>query len=212
MQRINASTHGDRKRHPSANKKTNEQTGQTPTQSEARLSHSSSGQDPKAMGSDAGNAQAASRNENERTNRPDTQNRSPTLPRQLRPRPKKATAKQRETEQATSANANEQEQTRTNKRHQSPVKRREEQQEAGPAQGRVTKGHREQGRGQLLGNRHDGWALPGPSDPRSQGTRQRPTIIREATSAGLPHAEYTHRRVRPLGGWMVVANPYHQNV
>ena len=137
---------------PLREQKTNEQTGQTPTQSEARPSHSSSGQDPKAMGSDTGNAQAASRNENERTNRPDTQNRSPTLPRQLRPRPKKATAKQRETEQATSANANEQEQTRTNKRQQSPVERKAPRSRA----------------------------LPRPSNQRLQGTRQRPATWQRA--------------------------------
>ena len=47
------------------------------------------------------------RTEKERTNKPDTQERSPTQPRQLRPRPKKATAKQRESNQATSANKNE---------------------------------------------------------------------------------------------------------
>ena len=47
------------------------------------------------------------RTEKERTNRPDTQERSSTQPRQLRPRPKKATAKQRESNQATSANKNE---------------------------------------------------------------------------------------------------------
>ncbi len=96
--------------------------------------------------------QAASQNENERTNRPDTQNRSPTLPRQLRPRPKKATAKQRETEQATSANANEQEQTRTNKRQQSPVERRAPRSRA----------------------------LPRPSNQRLQGTRQRPATWQRA--------------------------------
>ena len=156
MQSINASTHGARKWHPSTNKKrTNRQT-RHPPKPKPDPPTAAQAKTQKPWGVTRETTQAASQNENERTNRPDTQNRSPTLPRQLRPRPKKATAKQRETEQATSANANEQEQTRTNKRHQSPVKRREDQ-EAGPSQGRVTKGHREQGRGQLLGNRHDGW-------------------------------------------------------
>ena len=99
--------------------KTNEQTGQTPTQAEARLTHSSSGQDPKAMRSDAGH-DTGSKPERERTNE---QARHP------KPKPYSTKATQAKTQESHGEAAGngagdkrERERTRTDKNEQEAAK------------------------------------------------------------------------------------------